>query len=79
VICLQAVVSLLQVLLPRPLSKQVSAAVHWVSRNTVLATVLCTLAAGMAVAVAATAVQLRYLYLSNAAPMSIDGSNVLSK
>lgn len=78
-ICLQATVSLLQVLLPRPLSKQVSAAVHWVSRNTVLATVLCTLAAGMAVAVAATAAQLRYLYLSNAGPTTIDGINAHSK
>jgi hypothetical protein len=51
------------------------------THNTVLVTVAATLAVGMAVAVAATAAQLRFLYLSNAPPAPLvqdDVGNILA-
>lgn len=74
--CLQATISLLQVVLPGPLSRRVSALVHWAGTNTVVATITVTFSLGMAAAVAATALQLKYLYLSSAPPGAVSSGQI---
>lgn len=76
---LQATISLLQVLLPSPLSRQLSNLVHYATKNTVVATVFATAVLGMGLAVAATGAQLRYLYLGSAPPGAVSSGAIPTK